>query len=85
MERANFAKIVYEDFIVEFRKFFQRVDELKQKMLVDVANGSSSIDDYEQILLEMFLTSGEIFDYMVIVLRFFISAYVKWDSFLFYK
>lgn len=46
-------------------------------MLVDVANNSSSIDDYEQILHQMFVSAGEIFDYMVVVLRFFISAYIK--------
>lgn len=77
MERAHFAKVVYEDFVDEFRKFFGRVHDLKNKMLVEVANGTSSIDDFEQLLQQMFVSAGEIFDYLVVVLRFFISAYIK--------
>jgi hypothetical protein len=46
-------------------------------MLVEVANNQSTFDDFEQILSEMFLTSGEIYDYMVLIVRFFISAYIK--------
>ena len=75
--KANYTPLVYEDFITEFRNFFKRVDELKNKMLVEVANNTSNFDDFEQILLEMFLTSGEVFDYMVVVIRFFIAAYIR--------
>lgn len=77
MVKANFSKIVYEDFVLEFKKFFTRVEELKNKMLQDVADNKSTIDDYEHILQQMFISAGEIFDYMVVVIRFFISGFIK--------
>ena len=45
-------------------------------MLKEQANDPHHSDNYEEILLDMFQSSGEIYDYMVLIVRFFISF---WD------
>lgn len=77
MVQYNYQKLVYEDFVEQFEKFFVRVNNLRKTMLKQQAESLGPIDNYESILLDMFQTSREVFDYMVMCLRFFISAYLK--------
>lgn len=77
LEQAKYSSIVYEDFLEEFQKFFLRVNSLRKTMLKAQAESIGYIDNFEQILLEMFVSSGETFDYMVLIIRFFISAYFR--------
>ena len=46
-------------------------------MLKEQNEKIGDISNYEEKLLELFLTSENEFDYMVMTLRFFISAYLR--------
>ena len=46
-------------------------------MLKEQNEKQSDTLNYEERLLELFLTSENEFDYMVMTLRFFISAYLR--------